>query len=217
MAATMKPRLESDLHTSAPQSPNRQRHYLGGYQCIKTNGSLVHSNSKEEVGMPTVNGESNSVHNHDDDIDDASPQLRDVEALLRGYSNSSTNVVPKEEDDDDDYDERGSSPILLSECPEFQAYLHPLEVGKRDDTQASGNDDEIVFGFLPRGEKDMLPAENDEEAAIWEFIEDEAEAMCFSEEDSSRCHDNGIAQSSDKNSSNRNISPNKVIFGEMFT
>ncbi|VDM20893.1 unnamed protein product [Hydatigera taeniaeformis] len=222
MAATFKPRLESDLSDTVPQGQNHHSRYCGGYQCIKTNGTLTHSFSTEDGQMAIANRGYKMDHNKEDEVDDASPQLEDVEALIRGYSHSH-----KLEDEDevlegdgnvndcDDYDDddenviNGSSPILLSECPEFQAYLQPLQVSSHEDNPILNDEDEIVFGFVPLKNKNLSPQnkeERDNESVLWELIEAEAEALCLSEKGIACCQRNAVAPSPTKRTSGHNLS-----------
>ena len=166
--------------------------------------------------MLSINDGNSSDHIRVDDVDDASPQLQDVEALLREYSNSSSIEAGGEEEEDEDYAENGSSPILLSECPEFQAYLQPLELTENKETHALDDDDEIIFGFMPRRGKNPAMGDKDEEIAMWEFINDEAEALCPSEEDLAPCQGNDVAQLPVKSSPNRIPSPLKVNLYNFF-
>lgn len=147
--------------------------------------------------MSALNGGSK----FDQDIDDPSPQLKDVEALLREYSHShfkqeENRRRDNENDEDDDFAENGSSPILLSECPEFQECLQLLQAPNADDV----NEDEIVFGFESRRNKDLYKDKIENEDALWEFIEAETEGLCLSEEGLVRCQGNGVDKSLAENS-----------------
>ncbi len=183
MAATFKPLLELELPFDDTASPQHSHHSAGTFsgsplhQRIKTNGSLFRSHSAEDGRLAFI------ANGGDDDLeDDASPQLKDVENLLNGYEES-----PNEE-------ENASPPVLLSECPEFQAYLAPsgaqLEGDDEDDSMPN-EDDEIIFGFTSRSGEERHGTHNDDEGAMWELIEAEAEALCKAEEESkARCLDN---------------------------
>ncbi|EUB58771.1 Pleckstriny-like domain family B member [Echinococcus granulosus] len=222
MAATFKPRLELDLSDAGSQGQNHHSRYCGGYQCIKTNGTLARSFSAEDGQMAIASRGSKVEHNKEDDVDDASPQLEDVEALLRGYSHShkaddedeeleegdAANAGDEDEDDDDNA-MNGSSPILLSECPEFQAYLQPLQVSSQEGDPTLNDADEIVFGFVPRKNGKLSPRnkdEKDEEGALWELIEAEAEALCLSEQGLACCQRNAVIQSPVKRTSSHKFS-----------
>ncbi|VDK26797.1 unnamed protein product [Taenia asiatica] len=167
--------------------------------------------------MTIANKQDKVDYNKEDDMDDAAPQLEDVEALIRGYSHSHKAEEDEDEeldegdavndDDDDDDDENvinGSSPILLSECPEFQAYLQPLQVSSQEDDPTLNDEDEIVFGFVPLKNKKASSRdkdEKDEEGALWELIEAEAEALCLSKEGLAYCQRNAMIQSPVKRTS----------------
>lgn len=202
MAATFKPRLEPDLLEPGVSENPSHHHYVNGYPCIKTNGSLIRSFSAEESEMSGLND--GHTFDQDTDFDDCSPPLKDVEALLRGYSQSPFEHEEEngqDPDEDDDFAENGSSPILLSECPEFQAYLQPLEASNVDNDI---NEDEIVFGFKSRRNGRSLKDMKENEDALWELIEAETEALCLSEEGLVRCQGDDAPQSSGK-------FPSKVI------
>ncbi|VDO00883.1 unnamed protein product [Rodentolepis nana] len=196
MAATFKSRLEPDLSDpGVSQSPDHH-HYMNGYPCIKTNGSLVRSFSTEESEISGLNG--GHTIDRDIDFDDCSPSLKDVEILLRGYSQSP--FEHEEEhgqdiDDDDDFAENGSSPILLSECPEFQAYLQPFETSNVNNDI---DEDEIVFGFKSHRNGNSSKDKREDEDALWELIEAETEALCLSEEGLVRLQSHNAPQSPGK-------------------
>ncbi|KAM7538445.1 hypothetical protein Aperf_G00000078629 [Anoplocephala perfoliata] len=198
MAAAFKSRLQSDLsEPGASQGQSLRTHYCSGYPCIKTNGSLVRSLSVEEREMSALNGGSKL----DQGIDEPSPPLKDVEALLKEYSHShfkkgENGHREDENDEDDDFAENGSSPILLSECPEFQECLQLLQAPNTDDV----NEDEIIFGFKSPRKGDTSKDKKEDEDALWEFIEAEAEGLCLAEEGSRRCQGNGAAKSPAENS-----------------
>lgn len=173
--------LKLELNFEETEDPPTHSHQPIGPHRIKTNGSLFRSHSAEDGQMAMI-----AACSKLDDAEQISPHLKDVEALLNGYSE------PFEEADEED----SSPPVLLSDCPEFQAYLNDGEGMAAEGLQNEADDDEIIYGF-PLRDREMRSSlneevakreEKDDEGAMWELIEAEAEALCKVEEDSKARH-----------------------------
>ncbi|VDD79594.1 unnamed protein product [Mesocestoides corti] len=169
MAAAFKPLLELGLPDSV--SPNQNHHSFNGFETSPLN-QRIKTNGSIVRSHSAGDGQMSLV----------------AENRYNGYPHS-----PYEAEDDDGDNE--SPPVLLSECPEFQPYLKPSPLQK--EIGVLNEEDEIVFGFLPRNGNKTDGNNEDEESAIWELIEAEAEAYCASGrggEDKSRCLGNLMTQ-----------------------